>query len=116
MRPLVPLHRRYLRTCRSCGDTWIVDRAIASGRLAGVADSESLTDAIDHTPQDYSGMSQAGDGLPQAESFLDALDATGTGENSGASLRAFASGMAHCARCGVEDFDQRPLKRSEKVT
>jgi predicted nucleic-acid-binding Zn-ribbon protein len=78
----------YERTCQECGYSWQVPRSIARHRIRGIS----------------------------------AMTVTGASEGGGHGLSNLHSGIAAraetmegyriCAKCGVESFTQRPVRRA----
>lgn len=87
--PIVALHRSYERTCRSCGYTWTVAR-----RQAQL-----------HVTRSPSASRPCG---PQTDYLENAIERAEADE---AAQVALAQPFRRCARCGLDDFDQRPARR-----
>jgi predicted nucleic-acid-binding Zn-ribbon protein len=90
--PIAFFARQWERTCRECGYTWLVPRSIARRGIRGI-------------------------------SAMSAMGATRGAWASNSSLGGMRSGIAGraelmeqfriCAKCGVDDFTQRPYRRGE---
>lgn len=102
MLPIVPIHRRYLRTCRNCGTTWEVPRAVAGGGIARLA----VTNGARRNGRAATDMGISGANVAHQFAAQQA--------DSSASLDAFNEAMRQCNRCGLDDFDQEPLRRNSQ--
>ena len=79
--------REWERTCAECGYTWRVPRSIARGGMSGMTGRGSLRGAWSN---------------PRILSDF----------NSGIEARAEQKeGFRTCAKCGADDFTQRPVPR-----
>lgn len=85
--------REYERTCRECGYTWRVSRAAARGgkRAISVAARSGVIRSASSRP-----------GMAGVSNFSNS--AVGTAAEA---MEAFRT----CAKCGVDDFTQRPAPR-----
>jgi hypothetical protein len=84
--------REWVRTCNECGYSWRVPRSIARRGIRGM-----------------SGMSAGGQAISARYS-------PGGGASFRAGIGARAAqmeGFQICARCGVDNFSQRPVRRDE---
>lgn len=86
---IVALHRAYERTCRSCGYTWTVTR-----RQAQLHVTRSRSASRPGGPQTY-----------YLENAIEGAEADEAGQV------ALAEQFRRCARCGLDEFDQRPARR-----
>jgi predicted nucleic-acid-binding Zn-ribbon protein len=94
---LVPLHRKYLRSCKNCGYQWQVSRGLVrsfAGKRAG-----------DLRKSARLGRSM---GYQQGPSYMMQDEAQRDAERS--SLEALSVAEQSCARCGSTDFSQRPWR------
>lgn len=80
--------REYERTCNECGYTWRVPRSIGRRGIRGISAMYAL------------GTSQA-PGRTMSHALTDAV---------GARAEVMES-YRLCAKCGVDDFSQRPVRR-----
>jgi predicted nucleic-acid-binding Zn-ribbon protein len=85
------LAREYIRTCRECGYTWRVPRAIARQSGRGMS-------AV--TLRGNLGRAAMGGGGSQLDRIIGAR---------AAEIEAFRI----CAHCGVDSFDQRPVRETD---
>ena len=84
--------REWVRTCDECGYTWRVPRSIARRGIRGM-----------------SGVSSGGQAISARYS-----PSGGTAFRAGIGARAdLMEGFQICARCGVDNFSQRPARRDE---
>jgi hypothetical protein len=84
--------RQWVRTCRQCGYTWRVPRAIARRGIRGM----SATSVAGATAGSW------------------ASNTSLSGMRSGIAGRAeLMEQFRICAKCGVDDFTQRPWRRDE---
>jgi predicted nucleic-acid-binding Zn-ribbon protein len=84
--------RVWVRTCNECGYSWQVPRSIARRGIRGM-----------------SGITAAGQSVSARYS-----PSGGTAFQSGIGARAeLMEGFQICAKCGVDDFSQRPARRDE---
>ncbi len=97
MLPIIPIHRRYLRTCRACGNTWEVPRAVAGGGMGKLG-------AVGQARRD----GRAG---LRMRPYPAGGSTSATDEQAAAALNGYNQAMRLCNRCGVDDFDQEPLRR-----
>ncbi|MDA8297800.1 MAG: hypothetical protein M0004_14670 [Actinomycetota bacterium] len=86
---IIALHRSYERTCRSCGYTWTVTR-----RQAQLHVTRSRAAARVRGSQNY-----------YVENAIEAAAADETAQVERAEQ------FRRCARCGLDDFEQRRLRR-----
>jgi predicted nucleic-acid-binding Zn-ribbon protein len=86
--------REWVRTCDACGYTWRVPRSIARRGIRGM-----------------SGISAGGQAISARYS-----PSGGGAFQSGIGARAeLMEGFRLCAKCGTDDFSQRPVRRGEIV-
>ena len=84
--------REWVRTCNECGYSWRVPRSIARRGIRGMS-------AISFTGQSISARYGP---------------TGGTSLRSGIGARAeLMEGFQICAKCGVDDFSQRPARSSD---
>jgi hypothetical protein len=84
--------RQWERTCRECGYTWRVPRSIARRGIRGM-----------------SAMSVRGASAGSRRSNTN----IGNLRSTIASRADLMEGFRICAKCGVDDFTQRPCRRGE---
>jgi predicted nucleic-acid-binding Zn-ribbon protein len=89
--------REWVRTCKECGYTWRVPRSIARRGIRGM----SAMSVIGRT---------AGAGYGSAS--RSPISTSQIRADIGARAEQM-EGFRICARCGVDDFTQRPVRRGE---
>ena len=97
---LIPLHRKYLRTCNSCGYQWHVGWRAVLGFTGKRASDARKSIRVGRNM----GWQQG--------SYYAALDvAQRDADRSG--LEALDVAMHTCAKCGISDYSQRPWRKSD---
>ena len=87
--------REYERTCAECGYTWRVPRSIARRGIRGLA-------GLGMSGLDAAAATRASRSSPNGRGDLDAA----------IEARAeLMEGYRVCAKCGADDFTQRPVPR-----
>jgi hypothetical protein len=86
--------REWERTCAECGYTWRVPRSIARRGIRGIS-------GMGMSGLDVGHMAQAARSNPRGSDF-----------SAGVQARAEQmEGFRTCAKCGADDFTQRPVPR-----
>jgi hypothetical protein len=93
--PIGLFAREWERTCSECGYTWRVPRSIARGGVRGP-----------------SGMGMSGVGARGSSQAVRSNPRSLSDLNAGIEARAeLMEGLRVCAKCGADDFTQRPVPR-----
>jgi predicted nucleic-acid-binding Zn-ribbon protein len=90
--PLGWLAKNYERTCRECGYSWQVPRSIARRGIRGIS-----AFSVFGASKEVGFMQPGGPGLSDVEADI-------------ADRAELMEGYRRCAKCGADDFTQRPIR------